>query len=39
MEGYEKYVWRNPVGNDLKEWQESSDSPTCDLDRIGQEYN
>lgn len=39
MEGYDHYIWVNPVGNDLKEWTETSDSFICDLDEIGQKYN
>jgi hypothetical protein len=39
MKEYEHYIWKNPIGNDLKDWEEISDSFICELDQIGQKYN
>jgi len=39
MKEYEKYIWKNPIKKDLIEWEESSDSFICELDKIGQKYN
>lgn len=39
MKEYEHYIWKNPTGNDLNEWMETSDSFICELDQMGQKYN
>jgi hypothetical protein len=39
MEEYKKYIWKDSREDELKEWENSSVSFTCDLDRIGQKYN
>jgi hypothetical protein len=39
MKEYEHYIWKNPIGNDLNEWEETSDSFICELDHMGQKYN
>lgn len=39
MAEYEHYIWKNPIGNDLKDWEDTSDSFICELDQMGQKYN